>query len=454
MKIVTAIAILGASCLGTAFGQSATLTGQRLQAAGARFTIDPESGSRLRLLTRDDMRDEASARIYDALASTGSDPPRGTLAVALYSPATAMALGRIDTYLWTESSLEPRLLELLSLIAAREMDLAYEWSAHYQTALQAGLPPAVIEVVRMNEPIAGVSNLDALVIDFGRQLFRSRHVDSGTFAALVQRHGRQGAFDIIMALTYHMLAGVLQRAVDQRPPEGWDPAALPTVAGIGTPTGRPGDFVALGPRPPLPPDVYEDSYYRFPLLRREELNSRGREIFDRLVGNDRDAAPRGPVGMTFNSPELVEPIQQLNTALRVDGVLDTRMAEIVIAATGREMNSQYQWTVHGAAAAQAGAGQRVLDAIRVDGDLSGLEDRDAVAIAFTRELFRDEKVQLETFAAAVDLFGAQGTVEIAALIGDYLMVTTMYNALGMRLRADQTPTLPHRAGAPVGAEWR
>ncbi len=43
---------------------------------------------------------------------------------------------------------------------------------------------------------------------------------------------------------------------------------------------------------------------------------------------------------------------------------------------------------------------------------------------------------------------------MAALIGDYLWVTTLYNALGMRLRADQSATLPHRAGAPVGAEWR
>jgi 4-carboxymuconolactone decarboxylase len=386
------------------------------------------------------------------LAGPGGEPPRGADAIALYSPATAAALDRIRTYLWTESTLEPRLLELLSLIAAREMDLAYEWSVHHRAALDAGLPPAVIEAVRLNAPISG-SDSDALVIDFGRQLFRSRHVSSDTFAALVQRHGRHEAFDIIMALTYPMMVGVMQRAVDQQPPEGWNPAALPAMAGVGTPAGRPGDFVALGARPPLPADVHEDSYYRFPLLRRDELEPRGREIFDRIVGNG-DTAPRGPVGMTFNSPELVEPVQQLNTALRVDGVLDRRMAEIVITATGREMNSQYQWIVHGAAAEQAGAGQPVLEAIRTDGDLAGLDARDAVAIAFTRELFRDKRVRHETFTAAVDLLGTRGTVEIAALIGDYLMMTTVYNALGMRLRPDQTPTLPHRTGAPVGAEWR
>lgn len=74
------------------------------------------------------------------------------------------------------------------------------------------------------------------------------------------------------------------------------------------------------------------------------------------------------------------------------------------------------------------------------------------AIELTREVFREETVRPETFAKATRLFGIRATVEMAALIGDYL--TTVYNALGMRLRPDQSATLPHRAGAPVGAEWR
>jgi 4-carboxymuconolactone decarboxylase len=320
--------------------------------------------------------------------------------------------------------------------------------------LLAGLAPAVVEVLRRNGPVAGLAADDALLVDFGRQLFRSRQVDSATFAALVERLGREGTFDAIMVLTYHAMAGILQRAADQQPPPGWNPAELPAVAGVGTPAGQPGQFVALGTRPPLAADVHDDGYYRLPLLKRSEFDARGREIFDQLVGADVDTAPRGPVGMTLNSPELAVPVQEINTALRVNGALDTRMSEIVITATGREMNSQYQWIVHGAAAERAGAGRRVLDVIRDDGDLSGLDERDAVAIAFVRELFRDEAVRPETFAAAVELFGTRGAVEIAALAGDYLMVTMMYNALGMRLRPDQEPSLPHRVGAPFGAEWR
>lgn len=451
MKVV-AVLVLMVAGLGTAFGQSTAVN--PLPFSATPVVIDAESRSRLPLLAREDMQDEASVRIYDTLAGRGGEPPRGTLAIALYSPATAAALSRIEAYLSTESRVERRLLELASLIAAREMNLAYEWSEHARTALQAGLAPAAIEAVRLNRPTAGLAELDALVVDFGRQLFRTRHVDSRTFSALAQRQGRQGTFDIIMALTYPTMAGILHRMVDQQPPASFDANTLPRIAAVGTPIGRPGEFVALEPRPPLPADVHEDSYYRLPLLARAELDARGRELFDRLVGADRETAPRGPVGMTFNSPEFAEPIQSLNTALRVEGVLDRRLAEIVIAATGREMNSQYQWIVHGAAAAEAGAEPHVLEAIRVDADLDGLDHRTALTVAITRDLFRYETVRPAAFAAALDTFGARGTVELAALIGDYLMMTTVYNALGMRLRPEQNPTLPHRVDAPVGAEWR
>ena len=389
------------------------------------------------------------------MASAQTSSPNASWAVTIDEvPAVAAALGRIESYLQAESTLGRRRVELLSLIVAREMNLAYAWSVHEPAAVASGLEPVLVDVIRFNRPVVGLAGDDALLIAFGRQLYRSRHVTSDTFAAFIDEFGRQAGFDAMMALALPAMLGLLQRAVGRQPAGDWDTGDLPAIAGVGTPGGRPGDFVALGPRPPLPPDVHEDSYYRFPLLRRDELDPPSREIFDRVVGAGQTAAPRGPVGMTFNSSVFVEPVQQINTALRQDGSLGTRLAEIVIAATGREMNSQYQWIVHGSGAERAGAGQDVLDAIRDDGDLLGLDENDRVAIAFIQELFRDDAVSPQTFDAAVNLFGVRGTIEIAALAGDYLMMTTVYNALGMRLRPDQQPALPHRAGAPVGAEWR
>ena len=397
-----------------------------------------------------------------ALPGTGIEPAFGQTSASTVSravsveavPSVASALGRIDSYLKSESALGRRRVALLNLITAREMSLAFRWSVQEPAALGARLEPEIIDVIRLNRPVAGLASEDLLLIEFGRQLFRERHVASDTFAALIDRFGRQAGFDAMMALGYPAMLGILDRALDRQPAADWDPADLPTLAGVGTPSGMPGDFVDLGPRPPLPDDVFEDSYYRLPLLRRDELDPTAREIFDRMVGADQPAVPRGPVGMTFNSPAFVEPVQQINTALRPEGSLGTRLSEIVITATGREMNSQYQWVVHGAGAARAGAGPNVLAAIRDDGDLAALDQHDRVAITFTRELLRSDRVSDDTLDMAVNLFGERGAIEIAALAGDYLMMTTVYNALGMRLRPDQQPTLPHRASAPVGAEWR
>ena len=380
--------------------------------------------------------------------------PNTLPAFANDSPAVAAALVSMDDYLRSERTLSPRTAALLPLVTAREMSLPYEWALREDAALAAGVDAKVIDVVRRNRPVAELAGDEALVVDFGRQLFRERHVKSETFAALVARFGRRGAFDAMMWLAYPAMTGVLQRAADQPPPPGWKPERLPAIEGVGTPAGRIGEFVALGERPSLATDVYEDSYYRFPLLKREEVDADGRAIFDRMIGADKATTPRGPLGMTFLSPGLAEPVQDLNAALRETGALDTRMVEITIAATGREMNSQYQWNVHGSAAERANAGAKVMEALRTDGDLAGLEARDAAAIALVRDIFRESAVRPATLARAVELFGKRGAVEIAALAGDYLMMTTVYNALGMRLNPQQTASLPHRVGAPVGAEWR
>ncbi len=93
MRIIAVLALVGAG-VGAAWGQTAGQLAESLRPGGV--SIDSESGSRLPLLTRADMGDDASARIYDALAGPSGEVPSGALAIALYSPATAAGFGRIE----------------------------------------------------------------------------------------------------------------------------------------------------------------------------------------------------------------------------------------------------------------------------------------------------------------------------------------------------------------------
>ena len=175
------------------------------------------------------------------------------------------------------------------------MNLAYERQrAHQHAALkQAGLEAAwsvqVVRAERARHRISPVSTRSSS--SFGRQLFRNRHVDSayvrGARAAAV---AGGGAFDVIMALAYPTMAGVLQRA--GRPAAASRPR-IPRLCrrwpGVGTPT-RPTGGVRRARTAPAThrSDVgTKTPYSPTPAAPgATSLDPRGREIFDRLVGND------------------------------------------------------------------------------------------------------------------------------------------------------------------------
>ena len=58
-------------------------------------------------------------------------------------------------YLRYKSALPPRLSEFVILITAREWTQQYEWNAHYQIALKAGVSPEVAKAIARRPPAGG-----------------------------------------------------------------------------------------------------------------------------------------------------------------------------------------------------------------------------------------------------------------------------------------------------------
>ena len=113
-----------------------------------------------------------------------------------------------------------RFFELSALIAAREFDQQYRWSGHEPAALRAGLEQAVIDVVKLNKGVDGLSEKDATVIRLGRALFRDHKVSPDLWAKTVSLFGRQGAVEITAIMGDYAMAAVMLTAADQQlPPE-------------------------------------------------------------------------------------------------------------------------------------------------------------------------------------------------------------------------------------------
>ena len=184
--------------------------------------INPVTLSRLPPISRNDLDAEAQ-RALDARANPPSPAP-GPGHITVYSPKTAEGFGAVGRALGVPRGegfpLGVRYFQLVVLITAREIDQQYEWSAHEPAGLRAGLEQSVIDVVKYNKSVAGLSEKDATLITFGRALFRDHKVASDLWAKMVDLFGRQRTVEIMMLMGDYFTVGNMMNAVDQHlPPE-------------------------------------------------------------------------------------------------------------------------------------------------------------------------------------------------------------------------------------------
>jgi 4-carboxymuconolactone decarboxylase len=201
----------------TLLGLSFTLAGQT---AKLPPDILPDSLSRFPPVNRADM-DENGKRVYDYIGGKDRKTPLlGPGGVSLYSPKAAEPIQALNQYLRNEGVMGRRFFELCALIGAREFDQQYEWSGHEPAALQAGVEQSVIDVVKYNKDLTGLSEKDATVIQMGRELLRQHKLSSAVFAKSVQLFGRQGTLELVTTIGDYVMAGIILTAVDQQlPPE-------------------------------------------------------------------------------------------------------------------------------------------------------------------------------------------------------------------------------------------
>jgi hypothetical protein len=183
--------------------------------------IHPVTLSRLPPVAAGDL-DEEGQRLL--AARTNFTPGPGPNHVTIYSPRER----DLGIPSGEKSPVGARYFQLAVLIIAREIDQQYEWSAHEPAGRRQGLEQAVIDVVKYNWDVAGLSDKDATLITFGRTLFREHRVSSGLWEKMVNQFGRQHTVQLMMIMGDYFRVGFMLNAIDQHlPPER--AALLPTL---------------------------------------------------------------------------------------------------------------------------------------------------------------------------------------------------------------------------------
>jgi len=187
--------------------------------------IYPDSRCRLPLPKREEL-DEGGKKIYDHHV----DPKGGSLAglygpggVRLHSPKLSQLQAPASRYLRFEAGFSGAIRELIILVTAREMDSQFEWFQHESNGLKDGLSQATIDVVKHRKSAAGLPEEEAIVIEFGRQLFQQRKVAPELFARALKRFGRRALVDMVSLMGNYCATALLLAAFDAHLPEGQAP---------------------------------------------------------------------------------------------------------------------------------------------------------------------------------------------------------------------------------------
>ena len=182
--------------------------------------IHPVTLSRLPPVTAEDLDEEGRALLAK---NPVTNPGPGPTHVTSYSP-NGRTLG-VPT--GTNSPVGARNFQLAVLIMAREIDQQYEWTAHEPAGVRQGLEQSVIDVVKYNRDVAGLSDKDATLITFGRTLYRQHRVSSELWQKMVGLFGRQHTVQLMMIMGDYFRVGFMMNAVDQQLPADRKPLLPP-----------------------------------------------------------------------------------------------------------------------------------------------------------------------------------------------------------------------------------
>lgn len=151
--------------------------------------------------------------IYDAIAQSRGQV-RGPFLALLHSPPLAERTAHLGGYIRFESQLEPKILELAALAAARELECKHEWAAHIGHAQNAGISMQTIRAVHQRKGPENFSSEEAQVISCVQELLRSHRLSERTFQALYARLGERGMVELMATIGYYAMLACTLNAFD------------------------------------------------------------------------------------------------------------------------------------------------------------------------------------------------------------------------------------------------
>lgn len=165
---------------------------------------------------------------------------------------------------------------------------------------------------------------------------------------------------------------------------------------------------------------------RLPPLQYYDMTPAQRAVHDAIVAGPRGSV-RGPFLTWMRNPEMADAAQKLGEYFRFNTVLPRDQAEIAILVTGAHYRSEFEFWAHSELAREVGVSDDVIKAIRVGERPEFPTDAARLVYETARALNARQRLTDAEYAAALDVLGEQGVVDVIGLCGYYALVSLTLN---------------------------
>jgi 4-carboxymuconolactone decarboxylase len=211
-----------------------TVAGLSGQAPGAQQRPDPKTvrlrGDRFKPLTYDQLTPEQKTMVEHLFAGERGGM-NGPFNVLLRSPEMGDLAQKLGAQLRFHSTLTAKQRELAIIITARYWTAQYEWTAHRQLALKAGISPAIADAIAAGKHPPSLEPEQEVVYNFCNEMLHTKQVSDGTYKAAVDKLGERGVVDLTALVGYYQFVSMILN-LDRYPlPDGTKPELQPLKGG-------------------------------------------------------------------------------------------------------------------------------------------------------------------------------------------------------------------------------
>jgi len=416
----------------------------------AKQPADPHSlvlvGDRFKPLKYDDMAPEQKTMVEHLLAGERAGV-RGPFNVLLRSPEAGDLAAEFGGFMRFRTGLAKDVSETIIIMTGRFWMAQYEWNAHKAAALQAGVKPEIVDAIATGKRPSGMPAQIGTAYNFIDELLTTHQITDATFKAAKDTFGEKGVVEMTGLSGWYSLVSMMLD-VDRYPlGPGVQPELKPLqnplpAVGMGFATPVPGPVAPKAASSTVNGKALNLRGDRFRPLAYEEMNPEQKKYTEIVV------AGRGP-GATFNlflrSPEAGELFFAMGERVRFHMALPDELKELAFAITARYWAAQTEWIAHSRAAVQAGLSEDKAKAIAEGRRPVGMSANEAAVYNLLTELFKTKQVSDASFAAAKNIFGERGVVDLLVSSAYYQVVSMFMNVDRLPLAANQQPELKYLA---------